>query len=118
MECLQAFNLAIRSNFVDSLPLHISDPINSAFCIMTQAEFEEKSVQEVQSIMRRKHILITDMSTPTLEFDARGLASLTTLSTITDIQGSLILFILLLITLLIKLIRSIHGSKSSNNELQ
>lgn len=57
---------------------------------MTQAEFDKKSVQEVQSIMRFKHILITNMSTPALAFDARGLASLTTLSTITDIQGSLV----------------------------
>ena len=85
---------------------------------MTQAEFEEKSVQEVQSIIQRKHILITDMSTPPLAFDARGLASLTTLSTVTDIQGSLIPLILLLITLLMEPIRSIHGSKSSDYELQ
>jgi hypothetical protein len=94
MDCLQAFNSAIRSNFVDGLPLHVSDPVHSAFCIMTQAKFEEKSTQEVQSIMRSKHILITNMSTPALAFDARGLASLTTLSTITDVQGSLTLFIL------------------------
>ena len=86
--------MAIKSSFVDGLPLHISDPVNSAFCIMTQAEFEEKSVGEVQSIMQRKHVLITDMSFSTLAFDARGLASLTTLSTVTDIQGSLILFLL------------------------
>ena len=85
---------------------------------MTQAEFEEKSVQEVQSIMRRKHILITDTSIPALAFDAKGLGSLTTLSTVTDIQGSLTPFILPLITLLIEPTRSIHGSKSSDNELQ
>jgi hypothetical protein len=70
---------------------------------MTEAEFEEKSIPEVQSIMRTKHILLTNTSTPTLAFDARGLASLTTLSTVTDIQGSLTPFVLFLITLLIEL---------------
>jgi hypothetical protein len=85
---------------------------------MAQAEFEEKSVLEVQSIMRTKHILITNMSTPALAFDTRGLASLTTLSTITDIQGYSTPFIFFLVTLLIELIRSIYGSKSLDNELQ
>jgi hypothetical protein len=84
---------------------------------MTEAEFEEKSVQEVQSIIRSKHILLTDMSTPALAFDARGLASLTTLSTVTDIQGSLLPCLVSHYSTY-KIDRSIHGSKSPHNGLQ
>jgi hypothetical protein len=56
---------------------------------MTQVDFEAKSVEDIQKIARRKHILITQMHDPGVQFDAKGLSSLTTLSTVTDIQGKL-----------------------------
>jgi hypothetical protein len=87
LDLLQRFDSAVRRSFVNGLPLHVSDPVNSAFCAMTKVEFERKAVGEIQGIMRRRHILITDMDSPALDFDPRGLSSLTTLSTVTDIQG-------------------------------
>jgi hypothetical protein len=84
---LKAFDSAINAGFVNGLPLHVSDPENSAFFVVTEAEFESKSVEEIQEIFRRKHILVTDMRSATLKFGPRGLSTLTTLSTVTDIQG-------------------------------
>lgn len=56
---------------------------------MTESEFEEKTVEQIQQIFRQKHIIVTDMrwTPPKLEFDARGLATLTGLTTVADIQG-------------------------------
>lgn len=72
---------------MDGRPLHIADPENSAFCVLTEAEFERKSVEEIQAIFRHKHILVTDMRSEALKFDSRGLSTLTSLSTVTDIHG-------------------------------
>jgi hypothetical protein len=72
---------------MDGLPLHVSDPEKSAFFVMTEAEFESKSVEEIQAIFQQKHILVTGMHSAPLQFDSRGLSSLTRLSTVTHIQG-------------------------------
>jgi hypothetical protein len=87
LEYLGAFDAAVKAGFVDGRPLHVADPEKSAFFVMTEAEFESKSVEEIQGIFRQKHILVTDMRSATLQFDARGLSSLTRLSTVTFIQG-------------------------------
>jgi hypothetical protein len=84
---LQAFDAAIKASFVDGRPPHVSDPANSAFCVMTATQFKDKSVEEVQTILKKQHVLVTGMDGPVLEFNARGLASLATLSTVTTIQG-------------------------------
>lgn len=55
---------------------------------MTEEEFETKTVAEIQDIMREKHIVVTHMRSGQLQFDARGLSTLTGLSTIADIQGT------------------------------
>jgi acyl carrier protein len=80
---------------LNSLPLHVSDPPHSAFFIITEADFKKKTVKEIQTIFRKKHILVTDMTTSTLKFDAKGLSSLTALSAVTDIQGALSFFFVL-----------------------
>jgi hypothetical protein len=54
---------------------------------MTEAEFESRSVEEIQATFRHQHILVTDMRSDALQFDSRGLSTLSTLSTVTDIQG-------------------------------
>lgn len=72
---------------MDGGPLHIADPEKSAFCVMTESEFEEKSIEEIVEIFRRKHIVVTDMRSAPLKFDTRGLSTLTALSTVIDMQG-------------------------------
>jgi hypothetical protein len=84
---LKAFDKAINAGFSDGLPPHLSARDNSAFYIMTQTMFEEMSVKEIQDIFRKRHILITNIPSAPMQFDSRGLSTLTSLSTVTYIQG-------------------------------
>jgi hypothetical protein len=83
----QRFYAAIKAIYVDGLPPHITDQANSAFCVLNETEFKEMSVQNVQAKLQTKHLLITGMNDGVLEFNAKGLATLGTLSTVTTIQG-------------------------------
>jgi hypothetical protein len=87
LDVLKSLDRLIKAGFVNGLPPHISDIENSCFCIMSEDEFEEKSVEEIQRIMKEKHILVTDLHSSVLKFDAKGLSSLASLSIVTDIQG-------------------------------
>lgn len=84
---MKAFDTAIKARFVGGLPLHVSDLPQSDFCVMSEEEFEEKSVREIQAVMRRKHIVVTDLHSSVLKFDAKGLSSLASPITLTHIQG-------------------------------
>jgi hypothetical protein len=112
---LSAFDTAINAGFVDGRPLHIADPEKSAFFVMTEAEFESMTVGEIQGIFRRKHILVTDMHFTPLQFDSRGLSSLTRLSTVTHIQGRV--YFLLWFKRYKASIRSIHRPRSDRGIL-
>lgn len=92
---LEAFDETIKTCFLNGRPLHLSDPPHSAFFILTEAEFKKKSVKEIQTIFRKKHILVTDMTTERLKIDIEGLSSVSALSAVTDIQGMLSLFCIL-----------------------
>jgi len=84
---LEDFYDAINAGFIGDLPRHVSDPKSSAFYVITEAEFKKTSVEDIQVLLRNKHILVTEVSTSTLKFDAKGLSSLTSLSAVMDIQG-------------------------------
>jgi hypothetical protein len=84
---LQGFESAIEAGFLNGVPPHVADPENSAFYTMTEAQFEEKTVEEIQGIFRRKHILVTEMRSSPLEFDLDGLWTLASPWSVTDIQG-------------------------------
>ena len=84
---LQAFYEAIRARYKDCKPLYLEDPEKSAFTVMTETEFEGKTVQQIQQIFQTKHIIITEMQSPSLKFDSAGLLTVVNLSRVTDIQG-------------------------------
>jgi hypothetical protein len=86
------FDDAIKATFLNHLPRHVSDPNSSAFFVMTEADFKNKTVKDLQTIFRHQHILVTEIPTSELKFDAKGLSSLTALSAVTDIQGTLSFF--------------------------
>lgn len=85
---LHVFSEAVRAGFQDGVPPHIANPEKSVFAIMSESEYKEKSVEQIQDIFRQKHIIVTDMRTTPLQFDEEGLMTLTNLSTIADIQGA------------------------------
>ena len=60
---LNTFNEAVIAGFQDGLPLHISNPEKSVFSIMTESEFENKTVEEIQEIIQQKHIVVKDVPT-------------------------------------------------------
>jgi hypothetical protein len=93
LSLLEDFDKAIKAGYVDDLPRHISRPSSSAFYVITEADFNKLSVEDIQDIFRNRHFLVTEMSTPTLKFDGKGLSSLTSLSAITDIQGKSFFFL-------------------------
>jgi hypothetical protein len=84
---LKSFDEAIKAGFVNNAPLHVADPEKSVFAIMTESDFDEKTVEQIQEILLKKHIIVKDMRSTPLQFDARGLKTLTGLSTVTDMQG-------------------------------
>lgn len=84
---LEAFDKAIQAGFVDGRPLHIADPEKSAFRVMTETEFEEKPIEEIQEILREKHIIVMDIQSAPLKFDAENLSTLWNLLAVTHIQG-------------------------------
>jgi hypothetical protein len=56
---------------------------------MTEANFNKLTAKQILHIFREQHIVVTEMSTPALKFDGKGLSTLTSLSAVTDIQGML-----------------------------
>ena len=84
---LNNFNKAIISGFSGGKPPHLSEPHNSAFHIVTHDMFEKMSVKEIQDIFRKRHILVTNIPSAAMEFDSKGLSTLTSLSTVTYMQG-------------------------------
>jgi hypothetical protein len=78
---------AVITGYKDGRPLWIACPEESAFCILSKQELENKSEQEIQEIFRRKHVVIHDQFEPTLAFDENGLKTLGDLYKSVTIQG-------------------------------
>ena len=81
------FYEAIRARYQEGRPLHLSDPDKSVFVVMDEMEYEAKTVPEIQEIFRRKHIIVTEMRSPPLQFNEEGLSTLAALNSVTHIQG-------------------------------
>ena len=65
----------------------MASPKKSAFCIISKQDFESKSDQEIQNILKEKHIVVTDEFKPSLSFDDKGLRTLGDLYKPVTIQG-------------------------------
>lgn len=78
---------AVIAGYKDGRPLWMACPEESAFCILSKQELENKSDQEIQAIFRQKHVVIHDQFEPTLAFDEQGLKTLGDLYKSVTIQG-------------------------------
>jgi hypothetical protein len=78
---------AVIAGYKDGRPLWMACPEESAFCILSKQELENKSDQEIQAIFRRKHVVIHDQFEPTLAFDEKGLKTLGDLYKSVTIHG-------------------------------
>ena len=77
----------MEKSYVDGKPKWISKPEDSAFCVLSKAEMDAKTAEEIQAILKRQHICITDQFRPVLQFDAAGLATLGRLDKPVTVQG-------------------------------
>jgi hypothetical protein len=67
---------AVIACYKDHRPSWMASIEQSAFCILSKQEFENKSDEEIQQLFRRKHVVVHDQFEPTLSFDENGLRTL------------------------------------------
>jgi hypothetical protein len=77
MEKLEKLLDTAVEQYEDGFPLHLSDPSRSAIEIMSATDFGRKTAGEIQEVLRKKHLLISDCEKDTtFEFDEAGLDTL------------------------------------------
>jgi hypothetical protein len=77
----------VRQFYHKGEPRHISVPETSSIRVLKHEEYAAMSAQQVQTLLREKHILITGEPTTPIAFDGPGLRTLAPLSSTVDIQG-------------------------------
>lgn len=60
----------------------------SSIHVLSNAQFNSLTTQQVQDIFQTKHIVVTDVPTEDVQFDAKSLQQLTNLSAAIEFQGS------------------------------
>jgi hypothetical protein len=85
---------AVESLFISGRPPHHSDCARmlddlsvSSFFVMSEKAFNDLTPKQIQTIFRRRHILIPATSRPKIKFDRHGLSTLGCLTTERQIQG-------------------------------
>lgn len=89
---LRRFQDIVESFYLNGLPRHISEPKESSIFILTEKEFNKKSIRDVQDILGQKHIIVTDCSFAYLNFDEDGFRTLAPLHRVIEVQGTLFYF--------------------------
>jgi len=79
-------NTAVKQ-YENGLPLHLSNPERSAFMTMSELEFLRMSTRDIQELLRRKHILISDCFFQPLDFDEAGMRTLCPPWQTIEVQG-------------------------------
>ncbi len=87
MEGFKILHGYIKKFFVNGLPPHTSGSDQSSIHIFSNAEFDFLTTQQVQDIFQMKHIVVTDVPTEDVQFDAKGLQLLTNLGATIKFQG-------------------------------
>lgn len=103
---LHAFAEALKESFVirdplhtteaidqDLVPPHVGRPEVSIFQVISEFNFNQLPTQEILHILATSCIVVTDRAIQPLKFDAKGLSTLSTLSTVVPIQGIAILHV-------------------------
>ncbi len=85
------FNL-LEAGYLNGKPRHIADPETFLFDIISSADFQALSTQQIQDRLRCKHIVITGSSHPNVKFDKAGLQTMCPLSRTILIQGMNFIF--------------------------
>lgn len=67
---------AVERFYVDGKPKWMSRPKDSAFCILSKHEMENKGAKEIQDILKHRHLYVVDQSKPMGQFNENALATL------------------------------------------
>jgi hypothetical protein len=67
---------AAVAQYENGLPIHLSNPKESAITTMSESDFLMMTTKEVQDTLRHTHILISDCAVQCLKFDRDGLRTL------------------------------------------
>lgn len=87
LDSFNNFRKYVERFYVDKKPRHISAPATSSFSLMTHSEYKEMNVDAIQSLLRTKHLVISQSPHRKIEFTPRGLRTLTNLNAKIPIQG-------------------------------
>ena len=82
----------LEREYIDGKPPHVVEGAMSVFHILTQEEYDKKSVRVIQEILRTQHIVIVGAQQSRVKFDANGLRTLTRLNEPVSIQGVSLVF--------------------------
>lgn len=87
LELINPFFDRIGQSYVDGKPLHVANPEESSFYIISFVEFQQMTTQEIQARLRRKNVVVTGHPCPDVKYDAAGLRTLCPLHRKVSIQG-------------------------------
>jgi hypothetical protein len=87
-ERVKKFFERVESGYQAGQPMHIADPDRSGFAIVTFAEFQAMTPQELHALFRPgKNVVVTGCPCPNLQFDEEGLRTLAPLDSQVSIIG-------------------------------
>jgi len=92
MDSIRSVVRQLEEDYIDGKPRHVVEGATSVFHILTQEEYDKKSVKAIQEILRTQHIVIVGRQQPQVKFDANGLRTLTRLNEPVSIQGVSLVF--------------------------
>jgi len=92
MDSIRSVVRQLEEDYIDGKPPHVIEGAMSVFHILTQEEYDKKSVRVIQEILRTQHIVIVGAQQLRVKFDANGLRTLTRLNEPVSIQGVSLVF--------------------------
>jgi hypothetical protein len=92
MDSIHSVVRQLEGEYIDGKPPHVVEGVKSVFHILTQEEYDNKSVRVIQEILRTQHIVIIGQQQSQVKFDANGLRTLTRLNEPVTIQGVSLVF--------------------------
>ncbi len=78
----------VENQYIGGQTKQVAVPEESLFQIMTYNEYKSMGSNDLATILERQNIVIRDMPTKDMRFDAVGLATLCLLHAIIEMQGS------------------------------
>ncbi len=87
MELLKALKKAVEGSYIDGKPMHIAEPDNSTFKVLTHRELQTMSPALRQELFRNRHIIEIERPVDDVKFDKEGLERMGCITNVVSIQG-------------------------------